>query len=122
MTRVQHCGDRSLATGAVNPSMDSTMGPSPLPQPQELPSPSLSKVRKLCAFDYLASTYVMAETGSQVWLYGGLLNITSANGQILSYPTANYLIDDFPGELDGNAAHFSYLPIPHYSRYPNTMG
>jgi hypothetical protein len=32
-------------------------------------------------------------TGTQAWLYGGLLNLTSSDGQITSYPGADYLID-----------------------------
>ena len=62
------------------------------------------------AFVILRSTHVMAETGSQAWLYGGLLNITSANGQILSYPTADYRIDGTSGEsLNEKADHFRAL-------------
>jgi len=34
--------------------------------------------------------------GSQAWLYGALLNTTNANGQVTSYPTVEYLIDDSP--------------------------
>jgi len=52
----------------------------------------------------------MAETGSQAWLYGGLLNDTGVNGQI-SYPTAEYHIDGISGEsLNRNAVHFRNLP------------
>jgi len=31
--------------------------------------------------------------GSQAWLYGALLNVTDANGELTSYPTAEYSID-----------------------------
>jgi hypothetical protein len=41
----------------------------------------------------------MTETGSQAWLYGGLVNSTDADGQIVSYPTADYKVDGVSGEL-----------------------
>ena len=40
----------------------------------------------------------MVEIGSQAWLYGGLMNGTDANGQILLYPIADYKVDGVPGE------------------------
>lgn len=42
--------------------------------------------------------------GTQAWLLGGLLNITDASGEILSYPTADYQIDGFSGESSGRNA------------------
>ena len=38
------------------------------------------------------------KTGSEAWLYGGLLNVTTANVQITSYPTADYKVDGVSGE------------------------
>lgn len=46
----------------------------------------------------LGGTYLIMETGSQAWLYGGLLNITNSGAQSISYPTAVYEIDEFSGE------------------------
>jgi len=34
-------------------------------------------------------------TGNQGWLYGGLLNVTGSDGQITSYPSADYTVDGF---------------------------
>ena len=38
------------------------------------------------------------EIGSQAWLYGAVANTSVVNGQIVSYPIAEYLIDDGKGE------------------------
>ena len=38
------------------------------------------------------------ETGSQAWFYGGLLNTTIVDGQLIYYPIADYEIDGSPGE------------------------
>jgi hypothetical protein len=40
----------------------------------------------------------MAEIGSQAWLYGGLENDTDVDGQIVSYPTADYKVDGASGK------------------------
>jgi hypothetical protein len=53
----------------------------------------------------LPGTDVAVVSGSQAWLYGGLLNVTNDNGTFLSYPTADYKVDGVSGELlDGDVA------------------
>jgi len=46
----------------------------------------------------LGRTNHITETGSQAWLYGGLINDTSSGAQNISYPTADYKIDGFSCE------------------------
>jgi hypothetical protein len=46
----------------------------------------------------------MVEIGSQAWLYGGLVNAADADGQIVSYPTADYKVDGDSGESPQVAA------------------
>lgn len=42
----------------------------------------------------------MAETGSILWLYGGVSDTNvSQNGSLVSYPNAQYLLDGIPGEV-----------------------
>lgn len=47
----------------------------------------------------LGGTNLVMRTGTQAWLYGGLLNDTSSGAQNISYPTADYKIDGFSGEF-----------------------
>ena len=69
----------------------------------------------------LSGANILMEPGTQVWLYGGLLNITNAAGEYLSYPTAEYTLDGYPGELTGgNAASSGAYSILRYSRIPTT--
>jgi len=49
------------------------------------------------SFVALGGTDPIMETGTQAWLYGGLLNNTSPGGNV-SYPTADYQIDGFSCE------------------------
>jgi hypothetical protein len=47
----------------------------------------------------LRGTDVMAEIGSRAWLFGALVStLTDANGQAVTYPTADYKIDGVLGE------------------------
>ena len=67
-------------------------------------------------------TYVMMEIGSQAWLYGGLLNVTTANGEITSYPIADYKIDGVSGEsLTRSTPHQSAYSASHYSRFSDAV-
>ena len=56
----------------------------------------------------------MTEIGSQAWLYGALSNASITGGNITSYPTADYQIDDSLGEslTDYQGAYLT----AHYSR------
>jgi len=83
----------------------STTALSRAPQIQVPPSLSPSQVCRLFASGYLGGTDVIAETGTQVWLYGGPLDAINAHGGCASFPTADYKIDGYSGEsLDRNAA------------------
>jgi hypothetical protein len=41
---------------------------------------------------------LVAEIGTQAWLYGALMNITSPDGEYITYPTADYKVDGAPSE------------------------
>jgi hypothetical protein len=56
----------------------------------------------------LCGTDVTMGAGSQAWLYGGLLDITTVDGNILSCPTADYRVDGVSGK-SLNGTPFSQL-------------
>lgn len=63
---------------------------------------------------------VPMETGSQAYLYGVLF--IDKNGTIVSYPTANYTIDDAPGEsFNGNPIQSSAHLVLHCRWYPKSV-
>ena len=118
MTRVQRCGVRLRATGLGISIRGSTTILTRAPQPQELPSPSLSQVLRSRPL-FFNGTNVLMGTGTRVWLYGGIMNATNAHGEYISYPTAEYTLDGVSGEsTDRNAASLGAYLIPHYSRIP----
>ena len=52
----------------------------------------------------LCGTDFMVEIGSQAWLFGGLVNGSDANGQIITYPIADYKVDGVSGESPTSGA------------------
>ena len=76
-------------------------------------------------------TYVVMETGSQVWIFGsfnthgadrGFVPYQTPGYQIVSYPTADYKIDGTPCEsLTKNAVYQSAYLASHYSPSSKTI-
>src|ERR1700760_2109003 len=98
MTRARACGVRSKASGLGINMKGATTIPSRAPQPQERPYHSPSQVRRSWPSGLLSGANPLMESGTQVWLYGGLTDITNVDGEYLSYPTAEYTLDGYPGE------------------------
>ena len=63
-------------------------------------------------------TYIMTETGSQAWIFGD----NGTDGAIISHPTADYQLDDFPSELRTRSTAYqtTYL-ASYYSHFSATV-
>jgi len=93
------------------------------PDPRSFPLLHFLRYTACLRLVILIDPNVMVETGSQAWLYGGLLNITSSNGEIVSYPTADYRIDGASGKsFSGNADHLRHSPGSALQPVPKSHG
>jgi hypothetical protein len=68
------------------------------PTPGASISFNFSGIQIVYAWPRCVVLMLMMEIGSRAWLYGGVLNVTSADGQMDSYPTAEYKVDGASGE------------------------